>query len=287
MSSGGMGRAAGAEQAPLLLGRMDGAFDSLPPGPGTNPAALGLGGGFGMGGMPPRVGVPMGGLAGGARGPLGGPLGGPRGGPLGGLLGRPGGGPGPEARHSPFPGAQCLAALPRCSALCACVGAPCPETSSWELRVPSALPGYRVLGLQFLGDGRDVAPQLADSHPLLAHLGPVPPRMFLLGLLEQSSFRSCSSFSCCCPGVGAFSMGPRPMGSGAMAGNGAHAGGAGGGGGNLAFGFKGFAGVQPVLDSSGQGVGSTAVLLPLAPPTIEPPRCLEALSEVVAQNTVA
>ena len=39
-------------------------------------------------------------------------------------------------------------------------------------------------------------------------------------------------------------MGPRPMGSGAMAGNGAHAGGGGGGGGNLAFGFDGFAGAQ-------------------------------------------
>ena len=72
-------------------------------------------------------------------------------------------------------------------------------------------------------------------------------------------------------------MGPRPMGSGAMAGNGAHAGGAGGGGGILAFGFDGFAGVQPVPDSSGQGVRTTDVLLPPAPPAIEPPRSLEAL----------
>ena len=129
MSSGGMGRAAGAEQAPLLLGPMDtGAFDALPPDPGANPAALGLGGGFGMGGMLPHGGMPMGGLAGGARGQLGAPLGAPLGGPLGGMLGRQvGGGPGSEAPRIPFPGAQCLAAPLRCSALCACVDAPCPE----------------------------------------------------------------------------------------------------------------------------------------------------------------
>ena len=44
-------------------------------------------------------------------------------------------------------------------------------------------------------------------------------------------------------------MGQRPVGSGPMAGNGAHAvatGGAGGAGGNLALGFDGFAGVPPL-----------------------------------------
>lgn len=127
MSSGGMGRPGGAEQAPLLLGAMDGgSFDALPPDPSSNPAALGLGSGFGM---LPHGGMPMGGLAGGVRGPPGGPLGGslggPFGGPLVGQLGRSSGGPGPEVSRSPFPGAQCPAALPKCSALCACFNAVC------------------------------------------------------------------------------------------------------------------------------------------------------------------
>lgn len=67
-------------------------------------------------------------------------------------------------------------------------------------------------------------------------------------------------------------MGPRPMGSGAMAGNGAHAG---GGGGNLAFGFNGFAGVCHVPSKV---LGATGLpLLFCFPPLPEPPRSLEGL----------
>ena len=118
ISSGGMGRPAGAEQAPLLLGAMDGgAFDALPPDPGSNPAALGLSGGFGMGGMLPHGGVPMGGLAGGRARATGGTTGGTAGGTVGRAFGRTAG----PARRRPKPGCAvpcCAAPMP--GAVCMC-----------------------------------------------------------------------------------------------------------------------------------------------------------------------
>lgn len=80
---------------------------------------------------------------------------------------------------------------------------------------------------------------LVRLHTLGQHL----PSWFFLGLLMAVC--SPTNTNVIRLGISAFGMGPRPMGSGAMAGNGAHAGGTGGASGNLAFGFDGFAGAQP------------------------------------------
>ncbi|KAK9828073.1 hypothetical protein WJX81_008698 [Elliptochloris bilobata] len=97
-SGGRVGRPMGMDPAPPLLGGMDGSFDVLTPDLHPNPAALGMGGTFGVGGMLARRSGPMGDLAGPVQGALGGAMGPP--------LGRPPGSLGLEGmpQRSPFPG---------------------------------------------------------------------------------------------------------------------------------------------------------------------------------------